>query len=160
MINVAADSGSNRTGTVTIGGQTFTVNQTGAGIIAAFNMFDPLSQTGVVTACRVRGPINSVTICPLTSTSRINGASTLANWAWTVQYTYDGKAKTLTQSSGTIQDFQFSEFCGLSGSSAGGTIIPLTVSLTVTDSNGVQATATSGTGTQPALQFVAYTCGS
>jgi hypothetical protein len=160
VINVAAASGANRTGTVTIAGQTFAVTQTGAGIIAGFNMFDPPSQTDATTACRIRGAtINSLSTCPLTTTSRVTGTSTLVNWSWTVRYTYDGVAKTQTQSSGTIQDYFVNEFCGLSPSSAGGTIIPLTVSLTVTDSNGVQATATSGTGAQPALSMVAYTCG-
>jgi hypothetical protein len=160
VINVAANGGSDRTGTVTIAGRTLTVTQTGAGIIVGFNMFDPNTQAGAVTTCVVRGPAFSLSVCPLASTSRTNGASVLTNWAWTIRYTYDGQQKTQTQSSGTLIDFQFSEYCGGAGSSATGATIPVTVSLTVTDSNGATATATSGAGVQPALAFVAYTCGS
>jgi hypothetical protein len=157
-LNVAANPGADRTGTVTIAGQTLTVNQTGSGIIVGFNMLDPNAQTGTVTACLVRGPTFSLSVCPLLSTARTTGTNTLTNWAWTIRYTYDGQQKTQTQTSGTLIDFQFSEYCGSAGATAGGTTIPITVSLTVTDSNGVTATATSGLGVQPALAFVAYTC--
>ena len=93
----------------------------------------------------------------------------MVNWAWTVRYAYGGQQKTLSQNSGTIADLQFYEFCGVTApfganastnATADGTIIPLSVSLTVTDNNGVSATATSGSGTQPALVLVAYTCSS
>ncbi len=158
-LNVAQAPGSNRSGTVTIAGQTVTVNQTGAGIIVAFDMYDSGSQAGPVTSCRVRGaPGYPISNCPLLTTSRTTLSNTLVNWSWTITYTYDGQNKTQTQNTGAIQDFQFYEYCGKAGSSASGTVIPMTVSLTVTDSNGVQATATSGQGNQPALTFVAYTC--
>jgi hypothetical protein len=135
------------------------VTQAGAGIIAAFNMFDPPSQVGVTSACRVRGPSSTwLTTCPLTNTSRTTGANTLVSYSWTVQYTYNGAPKTFTQNT-TIADFAVTEFCGFAGSAPGGANIPMTVSMTATDSNGVTATATSGTGTQPALQLVAYACG-
>lgn len=160
-VNVATDSGADRTGTVTIAGQTFTVNQTGAGIIVAFDMLDPPTQTGPVTSCRIKGaPGYPISSCPLTNTSRTTLSNSLVNWSWTVKYNYDGMAKTQTQNTGSIQDFAFYEYCGLNPSSASGVVIPLSVSLTVTDNNGIQATATSGTGAQPALSMVAFTCGS
>ena len=160
VLNVAQNPLSTRTATATIAGQTFTLSQTGAGLIVGFNMFDPPSQADGVTICRIRGPAaGSITTCPLTSTSRTTGTNALATYLWTVQYTYNGVAKTNRQDS-NLPDFFVSEFCGLSPATASGTAIPITVSLTITDSDGVQATATSGVGGQPALQIVAYTCGS
>jgi len=160
-ISVAANSGTTRTGTVTIAGQTLNVSQTGAGIIVAFEMLDPPTQAGPVAACRIRGlPGYPISTCPLTTASRTTGTNSIVNWAWTITYTYDGAAKTQTQNTGSIQNFQFYEYCGRPPSSAAGTVIPIAVSLTVTDNNGIQATATSGTGNQPALSMVAYTCGS
>lgn len=160
MFNVAQNPTTTRTALVTIGGQSIVVTQAGAGIIVAFDMFDAPSQAGSVTACRIRGaPGYPVTSCPLTTTARTTlPGNSLVNWAWTVKYTYDGQAKTQAQSTGSIQDFAVYEYCGLNPSSAGGTVIPLSVTLTVTDNNGVTATATSGTGNQPALSLVAYTC--
>ena len=159
-LNIAQDPTSNRTGTVTIAGQTVTISQAGAGLIAAFDMFDPPTTTGPVTVCTVRGAtVSTLTNCPLLTTSR-STTSSVANWAWTIRYTYGGVAKTQTQNSGTISDFYFNEYCGVSPASATGTLVPITVTLTVTDANGVTATATSGSGTQPALSYNAYTCGS
>jgi hypothetical protein len=122
-------------------------------------MFDAASQIGPSTACRVRGAAAGTSVnCALTNTSRTTGSNTITNWAWTVTYNYGGQ-KTLTQSSGTVMDFQIVEQCGQTGAAAGGANIPLTVSLTVTDDSGATATATSGQGNQPALTLVGYTCG-
>ena len=160
VLKIDQDGTTNRTGTATIAGQTLTITQTGQGIIPSFNMYDPPSVGGPTNTCRVRGsdPF-SLTTCPLLNTTR-GGRAQLTNWAWTIRYTYGGVAKVSTQSSPTITDFWFSEFCGLAGSSAEGTAIPLSIALTVTDADGIQATATSGSGNQPAATMVAYTCGS
>ena len=161
VLSVAQDGGSNRTGTATVAGQTVTVTQTGANIIVAFDMTDPPSQAGSTSICRIKGsPGYPISTCPLGNTSRTTGSNFLVNWAWTIKYTYDGQDKTQAQNSGTLQDFQLQEYCGRNPSSAAGTAIPVSVSLTVTDNNGVQATATSGSGNQPALTMVTYTCGS
>jgi hypothetical protein len=160
-LSVAADSGHDRTGTVTVAGSTVTVTQTGEGLIAAFDMYDPPSQGGPTAVCRIKGGGgNPPTSCPLLSTSRPTLSNYLVNWAWTIKYTYDGQDKIITQSSPTITQFAVSDFCGLNPSSKDGVNIPLSVSLTVTDNNGIQATATSGSGNQPAMVLVAYTCGS
>jgi hypothetical protein len=123
-------------------------------------MFDSNSQEGETTACRLRGPsVSTPTQCPLRSTSRTTvETNRITNWAWTVRYTYQGQQKTLTQNSGTVMDLPFYEFCGAPATVNEGESIPLSVSLTVTDSNGVSATATSGSGVQPALVLVTYTC--
>ena len=159
VLNVAQDGTANRTGTATIAGQTVTINQTGAGIIVAFDMYDTPSQAGPTSTCRVKGaPGYPITACPLSNTSRTTGSNSLVNYSWVISYTYDGQAKTQTQNTGSIRDFQFYEYCGLKGSSADGTVIPMSITLTVTDNNGITATAQSGAGNQPATTFVAYTC--
>ena len=160
VVNVAQDPGSDRTGTVTIAGQTLTVNQTGAAIIVSFSLFDPSAQVGPTNVCRLRGgSSNSPTTCTFADTSRSNSSSFFTNWAWNIQYTYDGKPKTFVQSSPTITSFQLTELCGLAGSAPGGATIPMSVSLTVTDQNGVMATGTAGQGTIPAMALIAYACG-
>ena len=160
VLNVASTSGIDRTATATIAGQTFTVSQAGTGIVPAFNLFDPVSQGDATTTCRFRGATStSLSTCQLASTSYTLGPNSIIWYIWKVQYTYAGVAKTLTQASPSTT-FSFGDNCGQAPSSAGGTASPMSVQLTVIDSNGNQATATSGSGTQLALQIAAYTCGS
>ena len=73
-------------------------------------------------------------------------------------YFYLGKQKTLTQNSGTVVDLPFYEFCGTPTTVNEGESIPFSVTLTVTDANGVSATAKSGSGAQPALALITYAC--
>ena len=146
-----------RTGTLTIAGQTFTVTQSPAvGLIASFQMFDPASQSASTTECRFRSALASPTTCTLQSTSFTLGANAIVSYAWTVQYTYD-TVKVLTGSNST---FPITDTCGGTTSTADGVAQPLSVTLTVTDNLGSTATATSGVGSQPALQARLYTCGS
>lgn len=160
VLSVASAAGVARTATATIAGQTFTVSQAGAGLVPAFNLFDPASQGDATTTCRFRGATsNTQTTCQLASTSYTLGANSLIWYIWKVQYTYAGAAKTFTQA-GTSTTFSFGDVCGQAPSSATGTVSPLSAQLTVIDSNGNQATATSGTGNQLALQIAAFTCGS
>lgn len=160
MLNIASAAGLNRTGTATIAGTTFTVSQTGAGLAPAFNMFDPASQADAATVCRFRGASStSLSTCQLASTSFTLGPNTIIWYIWKVEYTYGGVPKTLTQA-GTSTTFSFGDYCGQAPSSVPGTAIPITATLSVLDSNGNTATATSGVGTQLPLQAVAYTCGS
>ena len=159
VLNVASASGVNRTATATIAGQTFTVSQTGANLNPSFSMFDPASQTDATNTCRLRGATaGNLSICQFASTSSTLGANQIIWYIWKVQYTY-GSTKTLTQASAT-STFSVGDVCGQNPNSVGGFPVPLSVSLTVLDNNGNQATATSGVGNQPALQFAAYTCGS
>ena len=160
VLSVASASGVDRTDTVTIAGQTFTVSQAGAGLVQAFNLFDPASQGNATTTCRFRGATgNTTSTCQLASTSYTLGPNSIIWYIWKVQYTYAGVPKTLTQA-GTSTTFSFGDVCGQTPSSAAGTVSPLSAQLTIIDSNGNQATATSGAGNQLALNIVAFTCGS
>lgn len=152
-ISGAANSGSARSGVVTIAGQLVTVNQASGALRAGFQLFDPGSQPDATTTCRING---SPTTCQLRSTSFTFGSNTIVHHAWTVTYTY-GTTKVLTQS-GPGSTFSFSDSCGGPGSSAEGPSQPLSVTLTVTDNLGNTATATSGSGDQPALNLRLFSC--
>jgi hypothetical protein len=123
-------------------------------LLAGFQLFDPSSQAGATTVCRITSAYNST--CELRSTAFTLGSNIIVSYAWTVQYTY-GTVKTITPltSSPTLS---ITETCGGPGSSADGADQPLSVSLTVTDNLGNTATATSGSGSQPPLFLRLFTC--
>ena len=157
-ITAAGNTGPARTGTVTIGGQTVTVSQD-PGIVASFIMLDPNQTAGSTLECFFRGPAGgSQTTCTLQSTSFTGGSNPIVNYAWSSQYTY-GTVKTNTQS-GPSATSSFVDSCGLTSSTADGVSQPLAVTLTVTDSRGNTATATAGSGSQPAMFVRLFTCGS
>ena len=164
FIAIPDNAGPRRTGVVTIAGQTFTVTQAGASVSAAFRLLDPgTSGSSPTTECRIRSgtPLPAPptpTTCTLQSTSIPLGTVGIVNYAWFVQYTYV-TGKTLTQSSSS-PTFSFTETCGQATSTSDGFSQPLSVILTVTDSNGDVATVTSGTGNQPPLFLRLFTCGS
>lgn len=164
FIAIPDNAGPPRTGTVTIAGQTFTVTQVGASLSATFQLTDPAtSGSSPTTECRIRSltPLPAPptpTTCTLRSTSIPLGTVSIANYAWVVQYTY-ATGKTLTQS-GPSPTFSFTDTCGQATSTSDGALQPLSVVLTVTDSNGGVATVTSGTGNQPPLFIRLFTCGS
>jgi hypothetical protein len=152
-VQVAANSGTNRSGVVTVSGQAVVINQDSASLSASFILEDPAAQNGPTTECRFRG---NPTTCYLRSTSFPRGRNTLTTYAWSVQYTY-GVVKTITQTenSGVLS---FSDVCGGDTSAADGPSQPLSVKLTVTDSNGETATAEAGVGAQPSLTVRLFTC--
>ncbi len=155
---VTPNPGAARTGTLTIAGQTVTVNQAAQppnGLIASFNLFDPATQTSATTECRFRNGTGLPSTCVLQSTSVPLGTNTIVSQAWGVQYTY----VTVKSLSGTNPTLSFTDTCGQIGSTDDGVAQPLQVTLTVTDSNGLTATATSGSGSQPPLFVRLYTCG-
>lgn len=156
-ISVAAGSGAARSGTLTIAGQTVTVNQAGSGVVAAFNLFDPSTQAAPTTQCQFRSTAMPPlpTTCMLTSTSFTLGTTSVVSWSWTIQYTYVSP-KTIT---GTTPSISFSDVCGQFSATDDGVAQPLSVMLTVTDSAGNTASATSGTGSQPALSVRLFNCG-
>jgi all-beta uncharacterized protein len=160
LISIQNNSGAARTGTVTIAGQPFTVNQAGGAVAASFQLLDPGTTSGAVTECRIRSgstpPVAST--CTLHSTSVPTGTSTITNYAWTVQYFY-ASGVTLSQSTAS-PDFSFQDTCGKTGSSDLGAVTSLLVNLTVTDSTGSTASASSGSGSQPPLSLRLFTCGS
>jgi hypothetical protein len=158
VITASANTGPPRTGTVTIGGQTVTINQDG-GIFASFVLFDP-SQTGDVTnVCQFRSSTTLTTTCTLRSTSSTSGAAPIVNYAWTIQYTY--ATVKVTNVSGDSPTVSFSDTCGQpnGGSTDDGALQSLDVTLTVTDSLGNSGTAKSGTGNQSKLFVQLFNCG-
>jgi hypothetical protein len=120
-------------------------------------MFDPARQAGQTTECQFRSITGQPSTCSLQSTSFAFGTTVIVSYSWTVQYMYV-TPKTLTQT-GTQSQFSFTDVCGQPTSTDDGAIQPLTVQLTVVDSNGNSATVTSGTGTQPPLVARLFTCG-
>ena len=151
-VNAAGQSPSSAEIVVTVGPVAPTT------LVAAFQMFDPATQSAPTIECRFRSATGQTSTCTLRSTSFPLGANTIVSYSWTVRYTYDTE-KTLTQS-GSTPTLAITDICGLNGSTADGAVQPLSVSLTVTDNLGATATATSGSGSQPAVQLRLFTCGS
>ena len=156
-----ANTGAARTGTITVSGQTITVSQAAAGaspagLSVSFQLFDPAAQGGPTTECRFRDQSGSnPTTCTLQSTSFATGTNSIVSQTWNVQYTY----LTVKTFLGTNPTLSFTDTCGQLTSTDDGVAQPLTVTLTVVDSNGVTATATAGVGAQPALFVRLFTCG-
>jgi hypothetical protein len=158
VISAPANPGAPRTGTVTIGGQTVTVTQDG-GVFASFSLFDPGQTAGATNVCQIRSASGAPTTCTLQSTSFTSGTAPIVNYTWTVQYTY-GSVK-VTNVSSDSPNLNITDTCGLAGggSTDDGVLQPLDVTLTVTDSLGNKAAATSGTGSQPKLFVQLFNCG-
>jgi hypothetical protein len=154
VLTIAANPGTGRSGTATIAGQTFTVNQL-AGLIVSFQMFDSGSQPGPTTDCRFRSLTGKPSTCTLQSTSFTFDSTAIVSYSWTIQYTY-GSVKTITGSGPTID---IVDTCGGTQATDDGAPNPLSVGLTITDAKGNTATATAGSGSQPALQVRLYNCG-
>jgi hypothetical protein len=154
VLTIAANPGNARSGTATIAGQTFTVNQS-VGIVAAFEMVDLGAQPTPTTECRFRGTTGRSNTCTLRSTSFTLDSTAIVSYSWNVQYTY-GTVKTL---SGTGSSIDITDTCGQTQSTDDGAANPLSVSLTITDAKGNSATATAGSGNQPAMQVRLYNCG-
>jgi hypothetical protein len=121
-------------------------------------MFDFGRQGTPTTECQFRSLSGGSTTCTLDSTSFPLSTNTIVSYAWTVQYTYV-TPKTLTDSGPTKNQFSFTDTCGQPTSTDDGASQPLIVTLTVTDNLGNTATATSGSGDQPALFVRLFTCG-
>ena len=154
---VASSSGGARSGTVTIAGQTVTVTQSSSALSVSFRLIDPGRGPGATNECQIRSLTSTATTCTLESTSFPLGTNAIVSYAWTVQYVYPSPSqKTLSGSGAT---FSFTDTCGQTPSSATGEPIDLSVTLTVTDTNGDSVTVRSGTGSQPALILRTFTCG-
>jgi hypothetical protein len=154
-VTVAANTGAARTGTLTIAGQTATINQSAtSGIAASFVLFDPGLSTNPTTECRITSGI--ATTCTLQSFSTPLGTNSLVSFSWTAQWT-DGTVQTRTQD-GASSAFSFTWTCGGPGSTDDGAARPLAVTLTVTDSTGGTTTVSSGSGSQPPLFLRLFKC--
>jgi hypothetical protein len=154
-VSVAPNGGGNRIGVVTIAGQAVVVTQDTANLAVSFSMFDTATQAAATTECRIR---NNPSTCELRSTSFPFGRNTIVSYTWTIQYTY-GTTKniTTTEPNGALS---FSDVCGGPGSTAQGTLQPLSVTLVVTDNTGESGSAVSGQGNQNQLFVRLFTCGS
>src|SRR5213078_3199655 len=87
VITAAQNTGKARSGTVTVGGLTFTVTQDD-GIVASFQMTDPGQTIGPVNECRFRSANGTATTCTLTSTSVTAGPRAIVTYEWNILYTY------------------------------------------------------------------------
>jgi hypothetical protein len=154
VVAVAPNPSSTRSGSLTIAGQLVTITQDASGLHVGFDLFDPSTQQSATTECRINAKPSR---CVLRSTSFTFGPNAIVSYEWTVQYTYGGEIKTLTQTT-TTPEFAFTDVCGLASSDASGALQPLSASLAVTDNLGDRAMAVSGTYAQPALNLRLYTC--
>jgi Putative binding domain, N-terminal len=152
--NVAANTEGPRSGTIRFnypGGATFLeVNQGSTSVTIGFQFFDPATSTSPTTECRIRA---NQTVCTATAVSAVLPAP-IATYDWRAEYAYGG-IKVRTQV-GASSSFSFTESCG--ASAAEGSVIPLSIRLTATDTAGNSATVFSGQGTQPVLQLRTFNC--
>lgn len=152
---VAANTGGPRTGHIRFnfpgGAVSQEVNQSASPFNLSFTFLDPAkSGSSPVTECEIR---SASTICTLSSTTN-SLPQAVATYDWTVTYSYGG-SRTRTQKS-SASTFSFTESCGASESS--GTVVPISVTLTATDTAGNAMTIYSGQGFQPALQLRTFNC--
>ena len=155
---VAQNNGAARSGRITVswssGSATYAVDQAGTPFVAGFTLVDPARSTSASTDCWIR---TSSTSCNFTATANLpgNGAYT---YNWTATYTAaSGSTRTITQNNNSAT-FSFTDSCGGTNASSSGTIVDLTVSLTITDSLNNTITIRSGDGNQPSLFVRLYTC--
>jgi hypothetical protein len=147
---VAANTGGSRRGSIRVsypgGVSYFEVNQNAPGENLSFQFFDPATSTAPTTECQLKS-LN--TICTLFAASSTFSPS--VTYSWRVEYAYNG-SRSWTQT-GNLPTFSFTEACG-----GGGAVIPVSVTLTATDTAGNGLTLTSGQGSQPALQLRSLAC--
>ena len=149
-------SGGPRTGRIRFawagGGSSHIVYQDGSAFISSFALSDPFRSGSTPTSeCHFR---STATPCTFTAMSNLPGASYV--YTWTATYFY-GTQKTTTQTSASNQ-FTITDACGGADSSATGNPGDLSVTVTITDSEGNSQTITSGQGMQPVLSIVRFTC--
>ena len=118
-----------------------------AGLGAAFTLTDPQNSIDPTDTCMIK---TSPTPCRLTAVGNFTGGAT---FAWTVTYQYGGPVLH----TGAGGSFTFTQSCGGSGATPGGTEAVLSVTLTATDVNGA-ITVQSGSGGQPPLIIKFFTC--
>jgi hypothetical protein len=161
--SVDANAGVPRSGVIAViwsgGSAQLIVNQatatTGPSMFnVSFALFDPGRQSVPGLECQIRSLTGVPTTCVLVATANLPTAMT---YTWNVQYPY-GFQRIRTQT-GTSATFSFTESCGQFSASDGGTQVPLSVQLTVTDAAGNTATVVSGSGGQPPLLITFYSCG-
>jgi hypothetical protein len=148
-----------RTGTLTIawtGGSTsFTVTQDAQIFNGSITLFDPGRQIAPSTECQIRSSTNVPTTCTLAAATNLPTA--VVTYDWLVTYNY-GTQRALMQTNAS-PTLTFQETCGQFSASDGGTAETLSVRVTMTDAVGNTVTIASGSGGQPDLRLIFFTCG-
>lgn len=152
---VAPNTGSPRTGFIRFvyaGGISYLeVRQASPTHNVAFLLYDPaVSPTAPATECLIRTASTTCTLSAVTA----NLPSAVVSYDWRVDYAYGG-TKVRTQV-GPASTFAFTESCGASAPE--GSLVPIRVTLKVSDAAGNNATIYSGEGAQPALQLRTFSC--
>lgn len=132
------------------GSATQIVDQAQTPFNVQFQMFDPSQSVSPTTECQIR---MASTPCNFVATANLTSNQT---FAWTATY-LNVVQKTFTQT-GASATFGFTEACGAVGSTATGVDVALSVTLTVTDTNGNTQTVRSGEWLLPALKIKLFTC--
>jgi hypothetical protein len=151
--NVASNTGGPRTGWIRFQwptGVTYVEVQQGT-FNVSFQLFDPATSPAPTTECHLK---TRSTTCTLTASAQ-NLSTPITSYSWKIQYAYGGASKVIQHSSAS-PSFSFVESC--STSDPAGSPIPLTVTLTATDSSGNISTATTGQGSQPSLLLRSFNC--
>jgi hypothetical protein len=151
--SVAQNLGASRTGRIRFawsgGNAAFTVFQERNPFAGVFTLVDPFRSPESTTECWFR---SAATPCNLTVGANLPGSNYV--YSWYVSYFY-GTQKIITS---TAAAFTFTDQCGGTDSSAGGTPSDLSVSVTVTDDRGNTLTLHSGSGQQPPLLVRLFSC--
>ena len=96
--SVAANTGAARTGTLTVSGQTVTISQAAGSpssnnnVVASFQLFDPATQGGATTECRIRSAASAATTCTLRSqlSGRRPGARSVDHLHAAIEFVHAG----------------------------------------------------------------------
>lgn len=151
---VARNDSASRTGNLRFsyegGSITHEIAQASSPYTVFFNMVDGNRSSGATTQCEVRG---TATPCTFTANADLPGALT---YSWRLVYSY-GIDKTITQSSSS-NSFVLTEGCGGANSTTEGFDVDLSVTMTVRNDRGEEATVRSGEGSQPTLRLKTYRC--
>ena len=151
---VLPNTGDRRSGRIRVnypgGVANLDINQASPSHNLAFQFFDPAVSASPTTECAIR---SIATICTLNATTTFPAA--VATYDWRVEYAYGGTHKVRTQT-GTLSTMSFTESCN--AANGAGVVVPITVTLTATDTQGRSATVASGQVTQPALQLRGFAC--
>jgi hypothetical protein len=151
---VARNDSARRTGSLRFtyegGSISHEIAQASSPYTVLFNMVDSNRSSSATTSCEIRG---TATPCTFTASADLPGALT---YNWRLVYSY-GIDKTITQS-GSSNSFVLTEGCGGANSTTDGFDVDLSVTMTVRNDRGEEATVRSGEGSQPTLRLKTYRC--
>jgi hypothetical protein len=146
-----------RSGTVTIGDHTSTINQERGQIAVTLFLLDPVRVSSGTTECYIRGPVNRPTECIVQAGVTVSGGPPIVSYQWIVSYF---PSPPLFNQFTTSPQITLTGTCGLRDSTPDGTVENLGVGLTLTDSSGNTISVQSGVRGQPRFQARLFSCGS